>query len=122
MNPNRHPAGTSAGGKFAPGASGEVDGESLAAPERELSDEARLSLSRRFFDPDEEEGLDMAIKPDADPDHVELAGDVLDGKMSRLRTVHEQHAPVRRPGRGQTSTIARHPTSRLPKEWPDTAS
>ena len=93
MNPNRHPAGTSAGGKFAPGASGEVDGESLAAPERELSDEARLSLSRRFFDPDGEEGLDMAIKPDADPDHVELAGDVLDGKMSRLRTVHEQHDP-----------------------------
>lgn len=42
MNPNRHPAGTSAGGKFAPGASGEVE-DSLDpdSPEAEAQAETR---------------------------------------------------------------------------------
>lgn len=93
MSTNRHPAGTSVGGQWAAGASDEVDDSLTSESSRTLSDEARSDLSRRFFDPDEVEGLDAAIKPDADPDHVELVGDVLDGKMSRLRTVHEQHDP-----------------------------
>ena len=94
MSTNRQPAGTSVGGQWAPGSASEVDDElTSGGSERTLSDEARQALSRRFFDPDEVEGLDAATRPDADPDHVELTGDVLDGKMSRLRTVHEQHDP-----------------------------
>lgn len=93
MNRNRQPAGTSVGGQWAPGSAGEIDDSLTSESSRTLSDEARSDLSRRFFDPDEVEGLDAAIKPDADPDHVELVGDVLDSKMSRLRTVHEQHDP-----------------------------
>lgn len=93
MSTNRHPAGTSVGGQWAAGASDEVDDSLTSESSRTLSDEARSDLSRRFFDPDEVEGLDAALAPDADPDHVELVGDVLDSKMARLRTVHEQHDP-----------------------------